>query len=97
MNPLARKQKILEAAIRLSLTSGYRNITRKDVALSAQSAQGLIGHYFINITNLKKEVLKEAVKREIIPILIENLSDRESERIQLHPALKQKVINYLTN
>ena len=95
INPLVRKQKILDAAIQLSISSGYRNITRKDVALASDSAQGLVGRYFKTIANLRQEVLKEAVQREIIPILVENLSAREFDRIQLSTELKQKVINYL--
>lgn len=97
MNPLARKQKILDAAIHLAIEIGYRNITRKDVATRSDSAQGLVSRYFKTIANLRHEVLKEAVNREIMPILVENLSARDFDRIPVSPELKQKVILYLTN
>jgi hypothetical protein len=95
MNPLARKQKILEAAIQIAIVSGYRNITRKEVSLLSGSASGLIGRYFNTVENLKKEVLKEAIKHEIMPILIENLSAREFDKIEISTELKQKIISYL--
>lgn len=94
MYPHERKQKILEAAIQLSIEKGFKTLTRKDVAKASDSAQGLISHYFRNINNLRHEVLKEAVRLEIMPILIENLSVKE---LPISPELKQKVINYLNN
>jgi AcrR family transcriptional regulator len=97
MNPLARKQKILEAAISLAIVSGYRNITRKDVAIASDSAQGLVSRYFKTVANLKKEVVREALEREIMPILVENLLDRPIARINLPLELKDKVIHYLLN
>lgn len=91
MTSFARKQIIFNPTIELAKTKGYRNITRKDIAEFSSSAQGLISHYFGTISNLRREVLKEAIDKEIMPILVDTLS----ENILSHD-LKQKVIHYLT-
>jgi len=97
MKPLARKQRILEAAVQLSIETGYRKITKRTVALSSDSAPGLIHRYFKTVANLKHEVIKEAIHREIMPILVEYLSDKELTNLNLTFDLKQKVIEYLNH
>ncbi len=94
MKTADRKQKILNAAIQLSINVGYKNFNRRDLSIASESSHGLLYHYFTNIDNLRHEVLKEAVRLEIMPILVENLSVKE---LPISQELKNKVINYLNN
>lgn len=97
MKPNLRRDQIMEAAIQLSLSHGYRTLTRVNVAIASRSSEGTVSRYFLTTANLKKEVLKEAVKREILPILVENLSDESEDRIELTPELQQKVVDFITS
>lgn len=97
MKPAIRKQQILDAAVELAVEKGYRNITRKDVAIASKSASGLIGRYFKTVAGLKRAIVETAIEREIMPILAENLSIKGEETKSLSPELKEKVILYLTN
>ena len=97
MNPLARKEQILQTALDISIEKGYRNVTRIEIARRMQCAKGLITHYYKGIENLRKIVLQSAIQREIIPILAQNLAVWGEETAQLTPELKQKVLKYLTN
>lgn len=97
MNPLERKEQILNTAINLCLEKGYRQLTRRAVANRMQCASALINHYYKDIENLRTIVLKTAIEKEIIPILAENLAAWGKETIELSTELKEKVIRYLTN
>jgi AcrR family transcriptional regulator len=97
MNPLARKEQILNTAINLSIEKGYRQLTRRAVANRMQCASALINHYFENIENLRSVVLLTAIEKEIIPILAENFAAWGEETAELPQKLKEKVIRYLTN
>jgi len=97
MNPLARKEQILNTAINLSIETGYRHLTRRSVANRMQCASALINHYFDGIENLRRIVLVTAIEREIIPILAENFAAWGEETAELPKELKEKVIRYLTN
>jgi len=97
MNPLARKEQILDIAINLSIERGYRQLTRRAIANRMQCASGLINHYYDSIENLRAIVLATAIEKEIIPILAENLATWGKETVQLPQELKQKVVKYLTN
>ena len=97
MKPAIRKQQILDAAIELAVEKGYRNITRKDVAIASKSASGLIGRYFKTVAGLKRSIVEASIEREIMPILAENLSIKGEETKLISAELKEKVILYLTN
>ncbi len=97
MNPLARKEQILETAINLSIEKGYRQLTRRAVANRMQCASALINHYFKDIENLRHIVLITAIEKEILPILAENYAAWGVETAELPQQLKEKVIRYLTN
>lgn len=97
MNPLARKEQILDTAINLSIEKGYRQLTRRAVANRMQCASALINHYFKDIENLRSIVLLTAIEKEILPILAENYAAWGEETAGLSQQLKEKVIRYLTN
>lgn len=97
MNPLARKEQILETAINLAIEKGYRQLTRRAVANRMQCASALINHYFKDIENLRNIVLLTAIEKEILPILAENYAAWGVETAELPQQLKEKVIRYLTN
>jgi AcrR family transcriptional regulator len=97
MNPLARKEQILDTAINLSIEKGYRQLTRRAVANRMQCASALINHYFKDIENLRHIVLLTAIEKEILPILAENYAAWGVETAELPQQLKEKVIRYLTN
>lgn len=97
MNPLARKEQILNTAINLAIEKGYRQLTRRAVANRMQCASALINHYFKDIENLRSIVLLTAIEKEILPILAENYAAWGVETAELPQQLKEKVIRYLTN
>lgn len=94
--PAERKQEILEVAIKLAKDIGYSHLTRNEVARQANVAYGLVTAYFKNIDNLKRSVIKEAIKQEIIQIIAQALAHKEPLTNKLNPNLREKVIRYLS-
>lgn len=76
LTPKKRREVILDAAVLLAKTQGYRNITREDVAKAAEISQGLVNVYFKSMADLRAAVLHEAVEREIPEILAQYLATR---------------------
>lgn len=63
LDPVDRKQEILNAAMRLSSKIGYSSITRSAVAKEAGIADRLVSYYFNTVFQLKKSVIKSAILR----------------------------------
>lgn len=68
-----RYHHILEAALGLAQTVGYRSLTRANVAEAAGVAPSLVSHYYLMVELLKMEVLALAVERGILPLVAEGL------------------------
>ena len=88
LKPADRKAEILEAAIALATKRGVRRLTREEIAEAAGVTPGLITIRFKTIAALRKEIIIQGVKREILPIIAEGLLDREPAAMKADPALR---------
>lgn len=93
--PELRRKHILDAAIELAKTKGYKSISRDDVANSANIVPGLVSYYFQSIDLLRILVLKTAVKREVLEIVAQGLVQKDPIAIQAPSELKHRAIAYL--
>lgn len=96
-NPLVRKEEILHAAISLAIKIGYQRITRESVASSANTSCGLVTHYFTTIEDLKTEIMRTAIEREIFSIIAQGLSLGDIQTKRIKKELKIKALNFLSN
>lgn len=94
-NIALRKNEILNAALDLSISDGFQNLSRKAIAKRAEVSGALVTRYFKSMALLKKEIIKTAYKQEIIPILSQFVLLKIGNKI--NPEIKKRVIKYLTN
>jgi AcrR family transcriptional regulator len=96
MIPTERKKLLLYTAIDLSVRFGYKYLTRTKVAKKAGVTDALINHYFGTMKNLKKAVLREAIDKEIIPVVAQGLALRDPLALKISKTLKDKTLKYIT-
>jgi len=75
LDPEVRRKKILAAAIRLCHTKSYMSITRTEIAVAAGVSDGLVTIYFGTMTQLRRVIMREAVKTSSIEIIAQGLVD----------------------
>lgn len=76
-NPAARRDSILFAACELSKKGGYDKIKAKEVAEAAGISSQMITHYFGGMPQLRVAIMREAVRRSILPIIVQGLIRRD--------------------
>lgn len=74
LDPKVRKQEILTAAVKLAKRIGYNSIERDAVADLAKVSPPLVSKYFNTMSNLRTEVMREAVRLEIPEIVAQGLA-----------------------
>lgn len=74
-----RNRAVLDAAVKLAQSRGYRTITRQQVADEAQVAVGSVNNAFGTMDGLRDAVMATAVDRGLHVIIAQGLADR-------HPA-----------
>lgn len=90
-----RKEMILCTAVEMSIKIGYQHLIRDEVAKEARVSGALINRYFVTIDDLKKEVLRVAIEKEIVEIVAQALGARDTEVLKISEELKQKAFNFM--
>jgi AcrR family transcriptional regulator len=88
----ARRQQILDGAVQLAREVGYRDMSRDQLATRLGVAVGLINHYFETMAALRTEVLREAVRRELLPLIAAGVIDRHLAVRHVSRDLKQRAL-----
>lgn len=96
-SPTIRKGEILNAAIELAVKIGYQSITREMVAAVAKTSTGLVTRYFDTMEQLKTEIMKAAIEREIFSIIAQGLSLGDTHAVSINQDLKKRVLEFLSN
>lgn len=82
------KRRILDTAVEMAAVSGWRNLKRDSVAREAACATGLINAHFKTMDDLRTQVMREAVERNISSILLEGLAHKHPLAMALPPDVK---------
>ena len=88
VDPSLRKEHILATALALSELNGYTKITRDDIAEAAGVSMGLITHYFETMNQLKRDVMRAAVKRGYVAIIAQGLANKDRHALKASKELK---------
>ena len=75
--PEVRRVDILDAALILAEELGYMNMTRTQIADAAGVTPGLITYYYHTMPQLRRDVMRAAVRRGILPIIAQGLAARD--------------------
>lgn len=75
LKPKARRDALIEAAIALCADGfTYQTFNGKDVADRAQVQRPTIYHYFDSIDDLRAEVLRKAVRDNIMHVIVQGIA-----------------------
>ncbi len=91
LKPAERKKQILEAAVNVAKDYGYSRLTRELIAERAIVAPGLVNKYFNTMNNLRRAVMRYAIKNEILIIILDGLSVRDLQAMKINAELRVKV------
>ena len=91
-SPLDRKADILAAAVELAKTSGFTKVTRDAVAIAAGVSTGLVSHYYNTMPQLKRDLMRYAVRYDVAEVIAQGLSIRDPHAMKASPEQKQKAL-----
>lgn len=96
LDPYERRELILDAAVKLAKGIGYQMLTKDKIAIEANISGGLLHRYFNSMFKLKREVMRYAIKHEIIDIIAQGIAARDSQALAAPDELKRKAVEHLT-
>lgn len=87
-----RDARIMTAALAEALSVGWLWITRKGVAERAGVAVGTVNSAYKTMVDLKREVMRQAVAREILPLIAQGLAEQSAIAQAAPPDLQQRAL-----
>lgn len=95
MKPEERKADILEAALRASHKHGFATVRLQDIATEAECGYGTVSLYFNTMTQMRRAVVRAAIKREDLSIIAQALGIGDATARRAPIELKEKAVQTL--
>ena len=93
--PKDRKAEIMEAAIRAAVKHGFAAMRAKDIAEEAGCAFGLLFSYFGTMAQMRRAVMRAAIKQEVLCIIAEGVACRDSAACKAPKELQDRALSSL--
>lgn len=87
-----RTAQILAAALKLAAKDGYGRITREAIAAAAGVSPGLVTHHMGTMEQLRRDVMREAVRAECLPVIAQGLVARDRHALKAPDPLQKKAL-----
>jgi AcrR family transcriptional regulator len=87
-----RQGEILEAALLVAQKMGFANIRQKDIAERAGCGYGTVTLHFKTMTQMRREIMRAAIKREILPIIAQGLGMGDPNAKKAPAEIKKKAL-----
>ena len=78
LKPEVRKTEVLDAAIRVANENNYYSMQRVEIATEAGCSEATVTKYFGTMGQLKKQVLRYALKNNINHIVAQGILQRDA-------------------
>ena len=97
MDPDDRRDLILDAAVDLAKERGFLNIRRDEIAIKAGVSMGLVTRYFGTMVKLKRDVMRMAIRDEVLSILAQGIAIKDVHALKAPNDLQQRAVASLSN
>lgn len=91
-----RRAEILKAALDLAASVGVDKVTQADVAKRVGVTHTLVIHYFGTVTQLRRDVMRAAVKNRIVAVVARGIALRDPYALKADPALREAAAAHLS-
>jgi len=95
LEPKERKAQILAAAVTLAKRDGYKCVTRDAVADHVGISMGLVSRYFGTMPQLRRDIMRFAVREEIPEIVAQGLVARDPHAQKAPDDLRARAVKYI--
>ena len=90
--PADRKADLLNAALHLARSQGYRTVTRDAIAEHAGVTPALVSHYLGTMPQLRRAIMSAAIARSELAIIAQGLVAGDSKARAVTPEIKRRAL-----
>jgi DNA-binding transcriptional regulator YbjK len=97
LDPDQRSKQILNVALEIAERDCYTNVTRQNVAVSAEVSVSLITHYYDSADKLRDAVVRAAVRRENLEVIGQGIANKNKYALSAPAELKERAAIHIMN
>lgn len=90
-----RIAQILAAALAIAPRKGYARITREEIAERAKVPPSLITYHFGTMPELRRDIMREAVRVECLPVIAQGLAAKDRHAMKAPEEIRTRAIESL--
>lgn len=90
-----RIAQILHAALTLAPSVGYNRLTRAEIAEAAKVPPTLIPYHCGTMTELRRKIMREAIRVECLPVIAQGLAVRDPHALKAPAELRRAAVDSL--
>lgn len=90
-----RLAQILAAALKMATRDGYQRITRDTIARAAGVSEALVTHYLGTMPELRRAVMREAIRAGCLPVIAQGLAARDRHALKAPAAIRTEALKSL--
>lgn len=83
-----RREQILTVAVAMAAENHYQKITRDEIAQRAGVAMGLVTKYFSTMAQLRRDIMRAAIREKNLTIIAQGLVAKDSHALKASHELK---------
>jgi AcrR family transcriptional regulator len=95
LQPDARKAQIIDGALEAARSQGLAKLTRENIAAHVNVSPALVSRYLGTMTELRRTLMRAAIKREILEIIAEGIATRDKIAARVPEELKRRALSTL--
>lgn len=92
LKPEVRKEQVIEAALSLAAKSHYLEVGREEIASALGFSASTIRYHFKTLTQLRKEVVRAAVKQEHLAVIAQAVTANHPQAVKVSKALRRRAL-----
>ena len=96
-DPQLRRDVLLSVAVGLAIKVGYHKITRDQIATKAMVSTGLVSHYFGTMVQLRRLIVRHAVKNDIPEIIAQAIGQGDPRAKKASDDCRARALKILAN
>lgn len=86
------KDNLLDAALTVAQRTGYKRMTREEIAQCAGCSPGQVSHLLGTMVQLRRAVLRAALHRQVLSVIAQALTAQDPQVKGLAPSLKRAAL-----
>lgn len=93
----AHRAHILQAALTVASRVGYAHATQASIADRAGVPPSLLSYYFGTMTQLRRDLMREAIRTECLPVIAQGVANRDRHALRAPLDLRIRALDFVAS